>query len=414
MSAEELVVAGEEPAYEEVLDEQPKSILLGMMRQLKSGMDLSRVTLPTFILEPRSFLEKCSDFMAHGSLILDLVQTQDPVQRMIMICKWYLSGWYFKPPGVKKPYNPILGEVFRCRWEHGDKGTTHYVAEQVSHHPPISAFHFVNRKAGWSMDAAIRPNSKFLGNSAASIMTGEGTLYVHALGEAYTFTFPSYYVRGLLIGVMRMEISGDVKITCQKTGLEMTGSFKNRGYFQGENNSCECKIAKIGPKSETMYKITGRWDRTLTITEKKTGEAKQLFDVNTEKATSYTQLQLDSEDRQQYYESRRVWQHVTKGLKSQNTDMATAEKAKLEDGQRAGKKEREEQNLGEWVPRLFENLHKEDHKSTMWKFKYGRDGPYKAGDPDEEVFDQQMRSLHLTMPGELAVGKELLAELKSK
>lgn len=32
---------------------------------------------------------------------------------------------------MKKPYNPILGEVFRCRWEHGDRGTTHYVAEQV-------------------------------------------------------------------------------------------------------------------------------------------------------------------------------------------------------------------------------------------------------------------------------------------
>jgi hypothetical protein len=69
------VVAGEEPEYEEKLDEAPKSILLGMMRQLKSGMDLSRVTLPTFILEPRSFLEKCSDFMAHGSMILECVSS---------------------------------------------------------------------------------------------------------------------------------------------------------------------------------------------------------------------------------------------------------------------------------------------------------------------------------------------------
>lgn len=62
---------GEEPEYEEKLDDAPKSILLSMMRQLTTGMDLSRVTLPTFILEPRSFLEKCSDFMCHGSLILE-------------------------------------------------------------------------------------------------------------------------------------------------------------------------------------------------------------------------------------------------------------------------------------------------------------------------------------------------------
>ena len=33
--------------------------------------------------------------------------------------------------GVKKPYNPIMGEVFHCKWDYGDKGTTLYIAEQV-------------------------------------------------------------------------------------------------------------------------------------------------------------------------------------------------------------------------------------------------------------------------------------------
>ena len=65
------VVAGEEPEYEEKLDEAPKSILMGMIKQLKVGMDLSRITLPAFILEPRSFLEKCADFMTHGTHILE-------------------------------------------------------------------------------------------------------------------------------------------------------------------------------------------------------------------------------------------------------------------------------------------------------------------------------------------------------
>lgn len=67
-------MVGEEPEYEEKLDEAPKSILMGMMRQLKVGMDLSRITLPAFILEPRSFLEKCSDFMSHGQHLLRYAQ----------------------------------------------------------------------------------------------------------------------------------------------------------------------------------------------------------------------------------------------------------------------------------------------------------------------------------------------------
>jgi hypothetical protein len=54
----------------EVLDEGPRSILLGLISQLRKGMDLHRVTLPTFVLEPRSMLERVSDFMSHPDLIL--------------------------------------------------------------------------------------------------------------------------------------------------------------------------------------------------------------------------------------------------------------------------------------------------------------------------------------------------------
>lgn len=405
-------IAGEEPEYEEKLDEAPKSILLGMMRQLKSGMDLSKVTLPTFILEPRSFLEKCSDFMAHGQILLDVHSISNPEERFLRIAKWYLSSWYNKPPGVKKPYNPILGEVFQCSWDHGSKGTTYYVAEQVSHHPPISAFHFVNRKANWTLHSTIRPKSKFLGNSAASMMEGEGTLVLNGLGEEYKITFPSYYVRGLLLGTMRMEIAGDVSITCAKTGLEMNGTFKNKGYFSGENNSVEAKISTIAGK-ETLYKITGRWDRELKVENKKAKTTTQFLDVSAEKLSTYSPLQITPEAQQQYYESRKVWTHVTKGIRAQNQEMAGHHKNKLEEGQRLGKKEREERNE-DWTPRLFTNpdgIH--DAKSLRWRFKYTRDAPYVEGDPEEEAFDQVMKTLHLTHPGELAVSKEMVSELSN-
>jgi oxysterol-binding protein-related protein 8 len=54
----------------EVLDDEPRSILLGLISQLRKGMDLHRVTLPTFVLEPRSMLERITDFMSHPELIL--------------------------------------------------------------------------------------------------------------------------------------------------------------------------------------------------------------------------------------------------------------------------------------------------------------------------------------------------------
>lgn len=53
---------------------------------------------------------------------------------MIKVATFYLSGFYKKPKGLKKPYNPILGETFRCSWEHPDGSYTYYVAEQVRCH----------------------------------------------------------------------------------------------------------------------------------------------------------------------------------------------------------------------------------------------------------------------------------------
>jgi hypothetical protein len=36
-------------------------------------MDLSKVTFPTFVLEPRSMLERITDFMSHPDLIFGSV-----------------------------------------------------------------------------------------------------------------------------------------------------------------------------------------------------------------------------------------------------------------------------------------------------------------------------------------------------
>lgn len=54
----------------EVLEDDSKSILLALIGQLRMGMDLHRVTLPTFVLEPRSMLERISDFMVHPDLLM--------------------------------------------------------------------------------------------------------------------------------------------------------------------------------------------------------------------------------------------------------------------------------------------------------------------------------------------------------
>jgi hypothetical protein len=136
---EELGELGNAAQTEDVAEEN-KSLIMHLLKQVRPGMDLSKVVLPTFILEPRSFLEKLSDYYHHCDILEEAVNSPDPLIRMKTIVKFYLSGFYKKPKGLKKPYNPVIGEVYRCFF-HDTKSDskTFYLAEQVI----LIAFSFV-------------------------------------------------------------------------------------------------------------------------------------------------------------------------------------------------------------------------------------------------------------------------------
>ena len=55
-----------------------------------------------------------------------IADLKDPRERMVQVVRWYLSAYHAgrKSTVAKKPYNPIIGEVFRCHWnmpEFGEK-----------------------------------------------------------------------------------------------------------------------------------------------------------------------------------------------------------------------------------------------------------------------------------------------------
>lgn len=85
--------------------------------------------------------------------------------------------------GVKKPLNPILGEIFTSYWDYPDGTKGYYVAEQTSHHPPKSSYFFMAPEHNIRVDGTLKPRSKFLGNSAASMMEGIAVLRLLNTGE---------------------------------------------------------------------------------------------------------------------------------------------------------------------------------------------------------------------------------------
>ena len=56
-------------------------------------MDLTKIVLPTFILERRSLLEMYADFFAHPDIFTEISEKESPEERIIQVLKWYLSAF---------------------------------------------------------------------------------------------------------------------------------------------------------------------------------------------------------------------------------------------------------------------------------------------------------------------------------
>ncbi|KAG2232905.1 hypothetical protein INT48_006159 [Thamnidium elegans] len=335
----------------EKIEDSSRSLLLSIASQLTKGTDLHKVALPTFILEPR----------------ISVSDIEDDTKRFIAVVKWFLGGWHIKPKGVKKPYNPVMGEFFRCKYKYDDGSKGYYIAEQVSHHPPVSAFFYTCPQHNVIITGDIKPKSKFYGNSVASLMKGTTNFILPTRNEElYEVHMPNMYARGVLIGTMTLELGDTSTIICKSTDLICEMDFQTKGYFSGQCNSVVAKIKRLSTQ-EIIYEISGQWSAELFIRKynpnektstvgrllsfkKDTTKEKQpdlLVDVRKHHVCPLSVPQIQEEK-----ESRRLWSKLTEGIKSGNFDKATEEKLKVEDIERELRKEREKKNI-EWQTRFF-------------------------------------------------------------
>ncbi|KAF9263051.1 Oxysterol-binding protein [Marasmius fiardii PR-910] len=340
-----------EPDDTSILDENEGSLILSLISQLRVGMDLSRVTFPTFVLEPRSMLERITDFMSHPDLIFGAEEFQNPEERFLRVLQYYLAGWHIKPKGVKKPYNPVLGEFFRCRYDYKNGTQGFYIAEQVSHHPPISAFFYISPANRVCILGELRPKSKFLGNSVSTTMEGENR--VKLLGKSedgeYVITMPNMYARGILFGKMVLELGDTCIAKNEKHGLYCDLEFKTKGFFSGTYNAIAGRVRR---GSTELGEIMGRWSHVMDYRNVKTGDKRILFDA-VKDGQNVSPKWVQPEEEQEPNESRRLWLKLTQAIIAKDMEAATEAKSAVEDAQREQRKRMEEKGE-KHVPRFFE------------------------------------------------------------
>lgn len=306
-----------------------------------------------------------------------------------------------------------------------DNKTFYWLSEQVSHHPPISALFGETADKSIVAEGWYFPKSKFLGNSAASHIEGQLKIKFNNIGQEYTINWPTVYARGLFIGKLAMEISGDCTIECNQTRIKAEIKFHSKPFFRGDYNVVSGKITR---DKETLATFKGKWDETVEVNfEKKykkefireNEKSKERISQKVRNISSQTQSNLDiSQDNYesffqfpprgkkiqifdcskvvplkkripikqhiQWNESIEVWKDLTVAVN--NKDMKSAQDAKfaVEEAQRDRIKERTE-NGEIWKPKFFEM---EDN--GFWKF-IGQESPeYKL------LFQNQMLDTQLS------------------
>lgn len=349
-----------------------RSMVLHILSQLRLGMDLTKVSLPTFILEKRSHLEMYADLFSHPDLFLAINDAPTPEARMIATVQFYLTTFHAgrNSDVAKKPYNPILGEVFRCYVDAPGSSarvpldqmseavlnsgpvpwagyrSIQFVAEQVSHHPPISALYAECPEKGMYAFGSIQTKSRFLGLSVGVQNIGQIRIVLMSHNEEYIATLPSAYGRSILT-VPWVELGGKCVISCPQTGYSAHIEFHCKPLYGGKRHRVTADVRRVNEK-KPILKLEGEWNGVLYT--KLPNKTHEVF-VDTSKLPQ-VKKKIKKLESQEPNESRRVWVNVTNELLADNERGASDAKHAVEEQQRTIAKQRKERGE-EWKSQMF-------------------------------------------------------------
>ncbi len=121
-----------------------------------------------FFIEPLSFLQRIAECLEYSSLLDQAALTSSSIERFHLITAFIVSNLSAHLERMSKPFNPLLGETYELKNE--GHSPFYYIAEQVSHHPPISAVHV--RGENWILTVNVEPKIKLHGTNVVALSEG--------------------------------------------------------------------------------------------------------------------------------------------------------------------------------------------------------------------------------------------------
>ncbi|XP_033983777.1 oxysterol-binding protein-related protein 3 isoform X2 [Trematomus bernacchii] len=234
------------------------SISLWNILRNNIGKDLSKVAMPVQLNEPLNALQRLCEELEYSELLDRAANTQDPFERMVYIATFVVSGYassYYRTGG--KPFNPLLGETYEC--DRPDKGFT-FVAEQVSHHPPISACHAESKNFIFWQD--VRCKNKFWGKSMEILPVGTTHVTLPGFGDHYEWNKVTSCIHNILSGQRWIEHYGEISIRNSSSDIcQCKITFVKAKYWNSSVNEVEGAITDN--KGKVIHRLFGKWQEAV-------------------------------------------------------------------------------------------------------------------------------------------------------
>lgn len=335
------------------------------------GKDLSKITMPVYLNEPLSLLQKQAEIMEYSELIRKANNTDDQYLRLMYVFAGFFMVYVNTPNRMKKPFNPLLGETFEYISD-----DLRVIYEQVSHHPPVCAAHGECRD--FTFDGDFYLKSKLSISGFEFISLGSTLVTLKKTGETFEVTNrPSASLHNYIIGKPYLWFGGDMQVVNQKTKDEVLVNFKPKGWTSKNDFEVEglCKDATGNVK----YHVFGKWDSFLSIINAANKQETKLATKH-ENAREYEMqylfpkhtinlnyLSIDSMQRAAPTDSR--FRPDQRAYEYGNLELASAEKNRLEENQRKRRKANEAKGA-HWEPVWFNFQMNGDSFSSQYKGGY--------------------------------------------
>ncbi|KAI4174063.1 MAG: hypothetical protein LQ343_002627 [Gyalolechia ehrenbergii] len=236
-------------------DDRPKISLWGILKSM-IGKDMTKMTLPVSFNEPTSLLQRVAEDMEYTDLLDTAADRLDSTERMVYVAAFAASEYASTIGRVAKPFNPLLGETYE--YVRPDKGYRFFI-EQVSHHPPVGAAWAEAPKWDYYGESAVK--SKFYGKSFDINPLGTWFLKLRPASggeELYTWKKVTSSVIGIITGSPTVDNYGPMEIKNWMTGEVCTLDFKARGWKASSAYQVTGKV--VGADGRTRWSIGGRWN----------------------------------------------------------------------------------------------------------------------------------------------------------